>query len=197
MSEPIAPRPRTKPAAVRREELLDAAQRLFLARGVAATSVDDIVAAADVAKGTFYLYFPSKEALIGGLRDRYVAGFRATLRDAVALRRAGDWRGKLRAWVEGATNDYLDRLALHDVIFHEAHAGNRHGGNVVVDDLAALLREGARAGAWSAEDPQLTALLLYHAMHGAVDEAVGERPPVDRKRLVAALLRFFRRALAA
>ena len=33
-------RPRTKPAELRREELLDAAQRLFVEKGIAATSID-------------------------------------------------------------------------------------------------------------------------------------------------------------
>lgn len=44
-------RPRTKPAKVRREELIDAAECLFLAKGIVATSVGDMVATADVAKG--------------------------------------------------------------------------------------------------------------------------------------------------
>jgi AcrR family transcriptional regulator len=35
------PRPRTKPPEVRREEIMDAAQRLFLKQGVAATTIDD------------------------------------------------------------------------------------------------------------------------------------------------------------
>ena len=61
-------RPRTKPAEIRREELLDAAEQLFLTRGIAATSVDAIVGGADVAKGTFYLHFQSKEHLLAALQ---------------------------------------------------------------------------------------------------------------------------------
>lgn len=40
--------------------LMQAAEELFLHKGFAGTSIDDIVRAASVAKGTFYLYFQDK-----------------------------------------------------------------------------------------------------------------------------------------
>lgn len=45
-------------------ELSFNAMRLFLERGVNETSIDDITQAAGVAKGSFYRYFESKEALV-------------------------------------------------------------------------------------------------------------------------------------
>jgi AcrR family transcriptional regulator len=47
-----------------RDQILAAADRLFAARGFDATTVDEIAAAADVAKGTFYYHFASKEQLL-------------------------------------------------------------------------------------------------------------------------------------
>jgi AcrR family transcriptional regulator len=47
--------------------LLDAGMRVFAERGVQAARVDDIVRAARTSHGTFYLYFPNKEALLGAL----------------------------------------------------------------------------------------------------------------------------------
>jgi AcrR family transcriptional regulator len=44
----------------KRLNLIDAAQRLFMNEGFANTSIDDIVKNANVAKGTFYLYFHDK-----------------------------------------------------------------------------------------------------------------------------------------
>ncbi len=46
-----------------RAALLQAGQSLFAARSVDAVSIDDIVLAADVAKGSFYNHFADKEAL--------------------------------------------------------------------------------------------------------------------------------------
>lgn len=48
----------------KKQSLLDAAYKLFLEKGVAKTSVDEIVKGANVAKGTFYLYFHDKDQLL-------------------------------------------------------------------------------------------------------------------------------------
>ncbi len=48
----------------KKQSLLDAAYRLFLEKGVSKTSVDEIAKGANVAKGTFYLYFHDKEHLL-------------------------------------------------------------------------------------------------------------------------------------
>jgi AcrR family transcriptional regulator len=50
-----------------RQRLLSAAMELFREQGYTATTVEDITDRADVAKGTFFNYFPSKEALLSEL----------------------------------------------------------------------------------------------------------------------------------
>lgn len=56
------PRQRRKDA--RPSELIDAALDLFVEKGFAATRLDDVAARAGVSKGTLYLYFDSKAALL-------------------------------------------------------------------------------------------------------------------------------------
>ena len=68
-------------------EILAAALEVFAARGFAATRLDDVAARAGVSKGTLYLYFDSKEALLKAVvqahilpnlaeAERVVRGFR-------------------------------------------------------------------------------------------------------------------------
>ena len=45
----------------RKQKLLDIAYRMFISKGYENTSVDDIIAEAGIAKGTYYYYFESKE----------------------------------------------------------------------------------------------------------------------------------------
>ena len=59
---------RSPSAKARRRQLLEVARRRFLEVGYAQTSVSAIVKEAGVAQGTFYLYFPSKEAVLVSLR---------------------------------------------------------------------------------------------------------------------------------
>src|SRR3982074_2154247 len=54
---------RTERAAERREAIIEAALEEFVARGFAATRLDDVAKRAGVAKGTIYLHFKDKEAL--------------------------------------------------------------------------------------------------------------------------------------
>lgn len=56
----------------KRNQILDGAKRCFLAQGFDGASMNDIVKAAAVSKGTVYAYFPSKEKLFEALifRDR-------------------------------------------------------------------------------------------------------------------------------
>jgi AcrR family transcriptional regulator len=59
---------REKKREATKQDILQAAARLFAARGFDATSVEDITEAADVAKGTFYYNFQSKEEVVIALR---------------------------------------------------------------------------------------------------------------------------------
>ena len=50
-----------KEAAVRRNEILDAAERLFGTKGFDQTSTNDLLAEVGIARGTLYYHFKSKE----------------------------------------------------------------------------------------------------------------------------------------
>ncbi|MBF0696158.1 TetR/AcrR family transcriptional regulator [Actinomyces bowdenii] len=63
-----------KPAPQRRAEILDTAQRLFITKGVQATSVQDILTEVGIAKGTLYYHFSSKEEILTALIARTTDG---------------------------------------------------------------------------------------------------------------------------
>ncbi len=62
--------------ASRREAILNVAQRSFLERGYAATTMNAIAAELGGSKGTLWSYFPSKEQLFAAVLDRATASFR-------------------------------------------------------------------------------------------------------------------------
>ncbi|MFI6299789.1 TetR/AcrR family transcriptional regulator [Nonomuraea sp. NPDC050790] len=78
---------RKEQAEWRREQLLDAALRVFAAKGVDGASVKDLAEAAGVTPGLLYRYFVSKEALVETvLRER---GFMPRLRELLTADRSG------------------------------------------------------------------------------------------------------------
>jgi TetR/AcrR family transcriptional regulator, transcriptional repressor for nem operon len=71
-----------KPNPAAREGVVLAARALMTAKGYAATSVDQICETAGVTKGTFFHYFPSKEAIAGAALESYCSSQRTTMRQA-------------------------------------------------------------------------------------------------------------------
>ena len=63
MSEVAVSIPVSETDTAKRQQILDGARRCFLAQGFDGASMNDIVTAAGVSKGTVYAYFPSKEKL--------------------------------------------------------------------------------------------------------------------------------------
>ena len=71
-----------------RERILDAAERLVLERGFAATSVDAVIAEASASKGGFFHHFRSKNELGLALLGRYAAGEKRLLDESMAAAEA-------------------------------------------------------------------------------------------------------------
>jgi AcrR family transcriptional regulator len=190
-------RPRTKPAEERRTELMDSAQRLFLKRGVGPTTIEQITDGAKVAKGTFYLYFSSKDAVLAALGDRFAESHLAGIKASVEQKAADDWAGKLTAWAAAGVATYLDCIRLHDILFFGACPVTREGlvDNIVIDHLAELLNAGARAGAWRVDDARFTAVFLFSGLHAAVDDAYSKEKRVNRTRLTNRVERLYFRAV--
>ena len=57
-------RRKKEPRSVHRENIVSAASALFMERGIAATSMDDIAKAAGYSKATLYVYFENKEEIV-------------------------------------------------------------------------------------------------------------------------------------
>jgi AcrR family transcriptional regulator len=57
---------------IRKGEILDAAEKLFAAKGYEAATVNDILTEVNIAKGTFYYHFKSKEDVLDGIVKRQI-----------------------------------------------------------------------------------------------------------------------------
>ena len=102
-----------------RRKIYEAALKLFADKGFQATTIDDIAAGADVSKGTFFNYFPRKEAVVWYLFDEW-----SEIGDRIAAERhrpAGERLIELFAEVAGTFGDKPElaktvaRFAIEDM----------------------------------------------------------------------------------
>jgi AcrR family transcriptional regulator len=75
------PNRRKRQSAERRERLFRSALDLFARKGFGETTVEDITNAADLGKGTFFNYFPSKEHIILAFAEMQLAKLKAAFEE--------------------------------------------------------------------------------------------------------------------
>lgn len=165
------PAPKTQRGERTRQRILDAAEREIGARGFAEASIATITAEADVAQGTFYLYFRSKEEVLRELVLRMGRRLRHHLTRAImgAPDRLEAERLGIRAFLQFvrenpnlyrvvAESQFVDP-AIHRAYYEEFAAGYRD-----------LLAEAEARGEISPGDPEVRAWALM-----GVTDMVGRR----------------------
>jgi AcrR family transcriptional regulator len=164
-----------------RQRILDAATRLFREEGIHATSVDRVIAEADVAPMTVYRHFAGKDELVTATLERWSEQWLGWLRSEAArggddprARLEGLWDA-LEKWFadEGFRGSYVDHVAT------ELRAKPGHPAQPTIAAHRAALREllreiAAQAGAAS---PTGAALQLHILIDGATALAVVDRQP--------------------
>jgi len=106
--------------AQRTAQIKEAALQVFANQGYHATSVTDLVKAAGVARGTFYLYFDSKDALFLELLDDLVAELRAGIKGVDPSPGQPTVREQLPLVVERVLRAVDANRALTRILFREA-----------------------------------------------------------------------------
>jgi AcrR family transcriptional regulator len=174
-----SPGPRRRAPDERVEQLLDAAERVLLERGLAATTVADVADAAGLAKGTLYLYFESKDALLAGLRARYLSRFSEAL-GASRARTAPGATGRLDRFVTGLFEFSAQHARLHHLLFHEAGFSEDDALAGARAMLAEIITAGCESGEFDATDPPRSASFLLHGLHGLLLDALHDGSNVNR-----------------
>jgi AcrR family transcriptional regulator len=152
----------------RRAELLVAAERL-LRRDGPTVRVEDIVAEARAAKGTFYTCFATWDDMLEAVRARKLAELEQLLVPVLAAKPV---RASLLADIAVISIDFIVALrGLHDVLFHSAFTQARPLPESTRPParIAAILRHGQQAGVFASCDPEPMGALIFAMMHETAD----------------------------
>lgn len=155
-----------------RERLLDAAMAVIAQGGVEAASIDAVVAAAGVARGTFYNYFPNTGALVHALLGRVTGEAIAELssqggpRDPAA-RFAVGWRYYL-------ARAKADPVWGWSVVRLDADAASQEA---VGDQFRGTFLAGVERGRFRAADPAAAETLVFGTMRMAMRDVMQANAP--------------------
>ena len=107
----------------RREEILDAAEKIFFSKGIQNATMDDVAETAELSKGTLYLYFKSKEELYLAISLRGMAIMEQMFDKAVEKHKTG--LEKVHA-IGKAYFDFYKRYPdyMNAFLYYESHELN-------------------------------------------------------------------------
>ncbi len=156
-----------------------------MANGVAATSVDDIVERARVAKGTFYLYFKTKDDAVNAVAERIVDGVAALVETAAAApglspveRLLSLGRSVGQVGNEPHEHELIEvfhrpeNRAIHDRL-SERIVGRLLG------TVESIVTDGIEEGLFARQDPHLAAAFVL-ATFSSLHDLVGVETRVER-----------------
>lgn len=189
-----------KAAEERKNEILDAAEQLFAAKGFDNTSTNDIINAVGIARGTLYHHFKSKEEILDAVIERITG---TLIREAGAI--AADQNlplldrltGSIMALNVDSRIGEEVMLQVHkpqNALLHQKMQKSLIGG--IVPILTSLIEEGCREGIFRTPYPAEAAEMVMIYSNAAFDE-LAELSPKERIRKIQAFICHTERVMGA
>ena len=173
----------------RRQQLLQAAQRVFSHKGFHAANVADVAAEAGVSQGTVYHYFDSKEELLLTVFTEWETG---TLQEEIGqvLQAAPTAAGKLALLAQAATHRVTSSVQLLEASVEfwshiprqaRIRKGFKRMFGHMVADIAGVIQQGIDTGEFRTVDTTVMARLMIATYDGLVLQWLADRKGLDWK----------------
>ncbi len=163
----------------RRQQILGVAREVFSKRGYHQTTIDDIVALAGVARGTFYLYFEDKRAVFSDLVDRFAGQLSMAIVRIVTDDPRRSVVEQVRENIRAIIATCLADRAMTKILFSDAVGVDpafdrklQTFYDTVVQLLTESLKDGQALGIVSDGEPRVLAYLTIGALKELLYQAV-------------------------
>jgi AcrR family transcriptional regulator len=169
----------SKDPEVRRKELIDIAISLFAEKGYENTSVSDIVKNADVAQGTFYYYFKSKDEILDAILDMSIEEVKKGMETLIA--QDADAVSKLLKFFNIFYSIFRNRERIYNYLHEESNAllhlkAEKKISPMVVPIFTEIIEQGVKEGVFSTSYPRAAAVSVFasidalHEDSGKIDD---------------------------
>lgn len=187
-----APGKRAQNKQANRDAILDAARRVFLERGYDAVTIRDVIRRTELAAGTFYNYFETKEDLLRALVEDHVLAMTQELRGVRGAARSLD------EFIHGAYLAAFTRIVQDPVLYNlmlrnEAAVRSLYENAVMGLSTQALrddIRDAIRRGIMPALDADYLAAALFGAGY-EMGRILAQSPKKDPAAAAAFATRLF------
>ena len=186
----------------KKEQILDMAFSLFLEKGYDNTSISDILSKLDIARGTLYYHFESKEAIMDAIIERSAKSIVEEAQSIVMKKELSDYE-KIFALFSGTSMkrmsggdliiDYLNQP--QNALFHEK--SNRSVIQKITPILGDIIKEGVDEGSFTNDFPYESAELILTMIMGFMDVTFEAMDENDLNRRLEGLLYNMERMLGA
>ncbi|HEY1555202.1 MAG TPA: TetR/AcrR family transcriptional regulator [Kofleriaceae bacterium] len=185
-----------EPKQERRQQIIDAAKRVFADAGYHGASINSIIERAQIARGTFYLYFESKAAVFDSILDHAMTDLRARIhRIDVVSKDVPAPQVQLRAQVV-ATLEYIVRdRALAMLLLSAGHTPDVEAAErldqffaEVRDLLRRAFESGMEIGLVRKVEAPLAAAAMLGMIRGVVEQLVTQPNPPATEHVVDEML---------
>lgn len=176
-----------KPPEERRKDIMDAAAEVFAGKGIADSKIEEITALAEVSKGTFYLYFKTKDEAAAALWERHMDDF-AGVGEKILSNTDVPLDARLVDVLESLCRFALDHADLHRVLYDGAGAQAVHAATNerLIGMIATAARGGVESGEIECSRPDMMARALFHGFCGAVTDAITGFAPIAHDEVIIA-----------
>lgn len=156
----------------RRDQLIAIAQQLFFTKGYESTSVNDIIEAVGVSKGTFYYYFESKLAILETMAKKMVDQAMLVMEEIVrddSLDAIAKWTKVFQVLGNWKLNRREELVAYAAIFYNDDNIRLLHklqieSNRAVPVSLAKIIEQGNREGLFHTDFIQESAEIAYMVM---------------------------------
>lgn len=183
----------------RRNEILDAAGRLFSTKGYDKCTVNDILNAVGIAKGTFYYYFKSKEEVLDAIIERVTETVASRAEEAALNPELAPAIKILNVILSMRVESEVDNDLMEEL--HKPENALMHQKSLssmvtrVAPVLANVVEEGISQGIFKSEFPTEYMQIFLTSSITLLDDGIFKVKPEEQQRILRALIALLEKML--
>lgn len=176
----------------RKNEILDAAERLFSAKGYGKCTINDILETVGIAKGTFYHYFKSKEEVLDAIIERVTEMIVRRAREVASNSGLTAEMKILHIFLSMRVESEVDHVIMEELhnpenaLMHQKSLSSMVKG--VTPILVEVVEEGIKQGIFRSDFPTQYMQIFLVSTSTLLDDGIFQVEPEEQQMIFRALI---------